>query len=247
MSDRPLASGAGPPAGEPALLLEGVERRYGERPVLYGLNGALPAGATLAVVGANGAGKTTLLRVLAGLLRPHAGRLRILGHELPGQRHALRGRVGLLSHEPGLYRELSLRENLRFHARLHHVAADRVDALLERVGLEHRADQPVGELSRGMVQRVAVCRCVLADPELLLLDEPLANLDPAAAQAVGQLIGTGARRETDGLPRTRVLVSHDPAAALAEADWVLALRAGRPGELLPARGLRPAELAEVYA
>lgn len=246
-SDRGRPADRGHPEAEPALLLEGLERRWGERPVLHGLSGALPAGDTLAVVGANGAGKTTLLRVLAGLLRPHAGRLRILGHELPRERHALRGRVGLLSHEPGLYRELSPRENLRFHARLHRVGPGRVDALLERVGLERRADAPVGELSRGMVQRLGVCRCVLADPELLLLDEPLANLDPAAVRAVQELIGPEATREADGHPRTRVVVSHDPAGALSEADWVLALRAGSIGELRPAGGLRAAELADVYA
>ena len=132
----------------------------------------------------------------------------------------MRGRIGLLGHEPLLYRDLSARENLRYHARLHDVPEQRVDELLDAVGMLPRADDPVRELSRGMVQRVAACRAVLHDPELLLLDEPRANLDPAATEALEPLIGRSSGR-------TRVVTSHDPAGGLAEADVVLGLRAGR--------------------
>ena len=170
--------------------------------------------------GPNGAGKTTLLRVLATLLRPHAGRVRVLGSALPEEAWAVRGRIGLLGHEPLLYRELSARENLRFHARLHGVGEARVEELLEAVAMAERAREPVRTLSRGMVQRVAIARAVLHDPELLLLDEPYANLDPAAVELVGPLIGAGRGR-------TRVICSHDPAGGLAEADVVLGLRDGR--------------------
>jgi heme exporter protein A len=203
-----------------AIEVDGLERRYGDRPALEGVGFSLPAGRTLAVLGPNGAGKTTLLRVLATLLRPHAGTVRVLGAALPDEGWRVRGRVGFVGHEPLLYRELSGRENLRFHARLHAVPLARVDEVLEAVGLEHRASDPVRELSRGMAQRLAVARAVLADPPLLLLDEPRANLDPAAAEALEPLIG----RESG---RTRVLVSHDVEGALAEADLVLGLRAGR--------------------
>ncbi|MGZ8649025.1 MAG: ATP-binding cassette domain-containing protein, partial [Solirubrobacteraceae bacterium] len=169
---------------EPAVALREVSRAYGDRLALAGVSLTLPRGATLAVFGANGAGKTTLLRILATLLRPHAGEARVLGHALPREGWAVRGRVGFLGHEPLLYRDLSARENLRFHAQLHGVAAPRGDDLLEAVGMARRADEPVRALSRGMAQRVAICRAVLHQPELLLLDEPLANLDPGAAGAV---------------------------------------------------------------
>ena len=173
------------------------------------------------MLGGNGAGKTTLLRVLAGLLRPHGGRARVLDADLPQERWKLPGRVGYLGHEPLLYRDLSGRENLRYHARLHQLPADRVATVLEQVGMERRADDPVRELSRGMVQRIAVARAVLHEPPLLLLDEPRANLDPAAAELLEPLIGRASGR-------TRVLVSHDVRGALAEADVVLRLRRGRP-------------------
>ena len=115
------ATGAagGPGGAEPAIELRDLGRAYGERVALSGVTLALPAGRTLAVFGANGAGKTTLLRILATLLRPHRGEARVLGRALPGEGWAVRGRVGLLGHDPLLYRDLSARENLRFHARLH--------------------------------------------------------------------------------------------------------------------------------
>jgi heme exporter protein A len=204
-----------------AIELDGLERRYGERVALAGVSVRVEAGQTLAVIGGNGAGKSTLLRVLAGLLRPHGGRASVLGAALPSERWRLPGRVGYLGHEPLLYRDLSGRENLHYHARLHGAASTRVTGLLAAVGMERRADDPVRELSRGMVQRLAVARAVLHEPDLLLLDEPRANLDPEAARRLEPLIGrpSGA---------TRVLVSHDVRGALAEADVVLRLRQGRP-------------------
>jgi heme exporter protein A len=226
-------------AAEPAVELRDVGRAYGERVALAGVTLALPAGATLAIFGANGAGKTTLLRILATLLRPHAGEARVLGFTLPREAWRVRGRVGLLGHEPLLYRDLSARENLRFHARLHGVAMARGESLLEAVGLARRADEPVRSLSRGMAQRVAICRAVLHEPELLLLDEPLANLDPGAASAVAPLIGRGSGP-------ARVLISHDVEAGLAEADLVLGLRGGRPALLAPAAEVGADDLRGLY-
>ena len=107
--------------GEPAVALRELARAYGDRVALAGVTLELPRGATLAVFGANGAGKTTLLRVLATLLRPHGGEARVLGRALPREGWAVRGRIGLVAHEPLLYRDLTARENLRFHARLHDV------------------------------------------------------------------------------------------------------------------------------
>jgi heme exporter protein A len=204
---------------------------------------SLQAGRTLVVFGPNGAGKTTLLRVLATLLRPHAGAVRVLGRELPGEAWALRGHVGLLGHEPLLYRELTARENLRFHARLHGVARARVDELLAAVAMTTREHEPLRTLSRGMVQRVAVARAVLHEPELLLLDEPYSNLDPAAVELVRPLIGAGA---DPARPRTRVICSHDPRGGLAEADFVLGLRGGRPVLARAAAEVDPEEIAGLY-
>lgn len=222
-----------------AVELADVGRAYGERVALRGVTLALPRGRTLAVLGPNGAGKTTLLRILATLLRPHAGRARVLGSELPRDGWAVRGRVGLLAHEPLLYRDLTVRENLRFHARLHGVASGRVEELLDRVGLAGRADEPLQTLSRGMAQRAAICRAVLHEPELLLLDEPFANLDPGAAEAVDPLIGRASGA-------ARVLISHDVELGLAEADLVLGLRAGRQALLAPAAEVDVADLRGLY-
>src|SRR3954454_15447918 len=155
-----------------AIELESLERRFGDRAALEGVSVTVEEGRTLAVFGSNGAGKTTLLRVLAGLLRPHAGRARVLGAELPKETHTVHGRVGFLGHEPLLYRELSGRENLRFHARLHGVEAERVEEVWAALGAGRRAGARVRELSKGMVQRLAVARTVLHDPPLLVLRAP---------------------------------------------------------------------------
>jgi heme exporter protein A len=223
-----------------AVALQGVGRTYGERVALRDITFTLPAGETVAVFCANGAGKTTLLRILAMLLRPHAGAATVLGAALPREAWKARGRVGLLGHEPLLYRDLTARENLRYHARLHGVAARRGDELLERVGLAARADDPVRTLSRGMAQRAAICRAILHEPVLLLLDEPLANLDPGGAEAVAPLIGRGSGR-------ARVLISHDVEQGLDEADWVLGLRAGRRALWAPRAQVSAADVRGLYA
>ena len=132
----------------------------------------------------------------------------------------MRGRVGYLGHDSLLYRDLTVRQNLLFHARLHKLAPERVDEAIAQVGLQHRAHDPLKELSRGMVQRAAVARATLHDPAVLLLDEPRANLDPAAAEALEPLIGRASGK-------TRVLVSHDVRTTLAEADMALGLKGGR--------------------
>jgi heme exporter protein A len=201
------------------IELDGVERRFGERVALSDVNVRVEEGQTLVVFGPNGAGKTTLLRVLAGLLRPHAGSATVLGAELPGESWKLRGKVGYLAHEPLLYRDLTPRENLRFHARLHDVAESRIGAVLDAVGMADRADDELAELSRGMVQRIAVARAVLHDPPLLLLDEPWAGLDPAAVERLEPVIGRASGK-------TRVVVTHDVAGGIEEADLALGLRAG---------------------
>jgi len=219
-----------------AIECSGLGRSYGERVALQDLTLSLDAGRTLVVFGPNGAGKSTLLRVLATLLRPHAGTARVLGCELPGDGWAVRGRIGYVGHDPLLYRELTGRENLRHTARLFGVDGGRVEERLERVGMERRADEPVRTLSRGMAQRLAICRATLHEPELLLLDEPLANLDPAAIELVSPLVHG----------QTRVVTSHDPERGLHDADVALGLRGGRPAFVAKAGDVDAATIRELY-
>ena len=208
---------------ELALRVAGLRRDYGDRPALDGVGFELAAGASLVVLGPNGAGKTTLLRILATLLRPSGGEISVLGCALPREAWKLRGRIGYLGHEPLLYRDLSGRENLRFGARLYGIdraaAEERIESLLRAVGMEQRADERVAELSAGMRQRLSICRCVLHEPELLLLDEPDSNLDAEGRERARNLVGP-----TEG--RTRVIVSHDPERYEQGADRVLRLEAG---------------------
>ncbi len=211
---------------DPAISLVGLTRDFGERRALDGVSLELAAGGSLVVVGPNGAGKTTLLRVLATLLRPSGGDVWVLGSRLPDQAWKLRGRIGYLGHEPLLYRDLTGRENLRFHAKLHGIdrsgAEARIDQLLIAVEMHRRADGRVAELSAGMRQRLAICRCVLHRPELLLLDEPDSNLDHEGRELARELIGPGE-------DRTRVVITHDPERALPGADRALVLgHRGRP-------------------
>jgi heme exporter protein A len=206
-----------------AIAAAELRRDYGDRPALDGVGFELAAGGSLVVLGPNGAGKTTLLRVLATLLRPSGGDVCVLGCALPNEAWKLRGRIGYLGHEPLLYRDLSGRENLRFQARLHgieRVAAEaRIEQLLRAVGMARRADERVAELSAGMRQRLSICRCVLHEPELLLLDEPDSNLDVEGRELARELIGPGG-------DATRVVVTHDPERHLPEADQVLRLGIG---------------------
>ena len=197
-------------------------------------------GATVAVLGRNGAGKSTLLRILATLLRPHGGEVELYGEPLPRRAFAVRGRIGLLGHEPLLYRDLTGRENLRYQARLHGVEDARVEEVLAAVQMDRRADDPVRLLSRGMVQRIAVARAVLHRPQLLLLDEARANLDPAASELVEPLIGRASQA-------TRVVTSHDPESALQDADVVLALKDGRASYVGPPAGFDGQQVRELYA
>lgn len=188
--------------------------------MLRGIDLELAAGETLMVIGPNGSGKTTLLRVLATLLRPGGGEVRVLGSELPKESWMLRGRIGYVAHEPLLYRDLTCRENLLFHSRLHGIdratSESRISELLATIGMSRRADDRVTELSAGLRQRLSICRAVLHDPDLLLLDEPDSNLDAASRALAHELIGPQTRR-------TRIIVTHDPERHAAEADQVLDL------------------------
>jgi heme exporter protein A len=203
-----------------AISAEGLRRDFGDRVALDDLSFSLAPGESLAVLGPNGSGKSTLLRILAGLLRPSGGQVAVLGSALPKETYRLRGRIGYLGHEPLLYRDLTPRENLSLAASLNGIdepeAEQRIGRLLDAVGMSLRAGDRVAELSAGMRQRIDICRAVLHEPELLLLDEPDAHLDPEARELVAPLIAAGGTR-------SRVLVSHDREAAAQSADSVLEL------------------------
>src|SRR4051812_31719519 len=170
----PSGSRAHPPGGGAAIEASGLRRDFGDRIALSDLSFHLWTGMSLAVLGPNGSGKSTLLRILAGLLRPTAGQVSVLGCTVPKETHRLRGRVGYLGHEPLLYRDLTARENLRLAAALNAIepedAEARIERLLDAVGMSRRADDRIAELSAGMRQRIDICRAVLHEPELLLLD-----------------------------------------------------------------------------
>lgn len=218
-------------AADNAIRLRGLDRDYGDRAALSGVDLDLPAGASLAVLGPNGSGKSTLLRVLATLLRPSRGEVSVLGSSLPDDAWKLRGRIGFLGHEPLLYEDLTGRENLEFQARLYGLPREeakvRIESDLELLGMSRRASYRVSDYSAGMKQRIAICRAVLHRPDLLLLDEPDSNLDPEGREAARALIGhPGEISWASGETVTRVAVSHDPERARAEADQVLELAIG---------------------
>jgi len=205
---------------KPAIELAGLRRDFGDRTALDGIDLRVDPGGSVAVLGPNGSGKSTLLRILAGLLRPTSGQVSVLGCSLPKETHLLRGRIGYLGHEPILYRDLTPRENLELAAALHGLESEaispRIAALFDAVGMSLRANDRVAELSAGMKQRIDICRAVLHEPELLLLDEPDAHLDPEARRRIAPLIAAG-----NG--RARVAVSPDRGAATEDADFVLEL------------------------
>jgi heme exporter protein A len=205
-----------------AITARGVERRFGSIRALRSVDLDVRKGSTVAVLGSNGSGKTTLLRVLAGLLRPSAGEVRVLGTVLPGDTE-LRRRVGLLAHESFVYGDLTGVENLTYYARLYRVfTRAHVNALLDEVGLLEAAGRPARTYSRGMLQRLSLARAILHQPELLLLDEPYSGLDAAGIDVLGAVLG---RLRANGA--TIVLTTHDLDRALAAADAAVVLDRGR--------------------
>jgi ABC-2 type transport system ATP-binding protein len=171
----------------------GLSRRFDERLAVADLSFTLAAGEVLALLGPNGAGKTTTLRLLAGLLLPTAGTVTIAGEALTRDTaDAVRGRVGLLTEAPGLWERLTVRRNLLTFAELHGVGRprDRVDDIMEAVGVSGRAEDRAGTLSKGLKQRVAIARALIHDPSVVLLDEPTAGLDPESARDVRDLVRT---------------------------------------------------------
>ncbi len=169
-------------------MVEGLEREFGTRKALQGLSFEVQPGEIFGFLGPNGAGKTTTIRILTGRLAPTRGRVEVLGLNPRRDGPRLRAQLGVMGENPGHYERLPVETNLRFFARLARVPAPRVLELLEMVGLAGRRRDPVRQLSRGMRQRLALARALLATPKLLFLDEPTAGLDPHAAREVRLLV-----------------------------------------------------------
>lgn len=195
-------------------------KRFGLKTVLKGLDFQVAQGEFVALLGPNGAGKTTFLRILASLSRPSLGNLQIAGFHLPAHAAAVRRRLGVVSHQPLLYGDLTAEENLRFFARMYNVpdAEQRISDVLEMVGLALRRRDLVRTYSRGMQQRLAIGRAVLHDPDVMLFDEPHTGLDQDACAMLDKVL-----REVAARGRTVVMTSHDLArvAALASRFDVL--------------------------
>ena len=188
------------------IVVHKLVKRFGLKTVLRGLDFQVSAGEFVALLGPNGAGKTTFLRILASLSRPGMGEVRIAGYALPQQAAAVRQRLGVVSHQPLLYGDLTAEENLRFYGRMYNVPNinQRITEVLELVGLAARRRDLVRTYSRGMQQRLAIGRAVLHDPDVMLFDEPHTGLDQDASAMLD-----GVLREVAASGRTVVMTSHD--------------------------------------
>jgi heme exporter protein A len=192
------------------ITVKKLVKRFGLKTVLRGVNFEVQPGEFVALLGPNGAGKTTFLRILASLSRPSLGEVNIAGYRLPNQAAQVRARLGVVSHLPLLYGDLTADENLRFYARMYNLPniEERITEVLEMVGLDTRRRDLVRTFSRGMQQRLAIGRAVLHDPDVVLFDEPYTGLDQDASSMLDEVLKTVAAKG-----RTVVMTSHDLARA----------------------------------
>jgi heme exporter protein A len=220
-----------------------LTKRFGLKTVLRGVDFNVEQGEFVALLGPNGAGKTTFLRILASLSRPSLGDVRVAGYRLPAQASAVRRRLGVVSHLPLLYGDLTAEENLRFYGRMYGVLelSQRVDEVLELVGLAARRRDLVRTFSRGMQQRLAIGRAVLHDPDVMLFDEPHTGLDQDASVMLD-----GVLREVAARGRTVVMTSHDLARASDLASRFDVISRGTIVASLPRGEIEPNRLLEFY-
>jgi heme exporter protein A len=212
--------------GGPAPLIQAqsVHKRFGRKAVLRGVDLTVNQGEVVALLGANGAGKTTLIRLICGLDKPDRGQIALGGVQQKQAGHELRRYVGVVSHAPLLYDDLSSLENLRFFAQLYDIVDPdvRIQAVLRAVDLWHRRYDPVRTYSRGLTQRLAIGRAILHDPPVLLLDEPDTGLDQASAEMLRGLI-----RQLGGSNRAVLLTTHNLDRAIEWSDKICLLVDGR--------------------
>lgn len=225
------------------IHVRGLTRSYGPIHALRGVDLDVGAGESVTIVGPNGAGKTTLLRVLATLLKPTRGAVRIGGMDLSSSSDEIRRRLGFASHRSLVYDNLTVEENLTFYGRLYRVPAlaARTEDVLRIVGLFSRRRSRAGTLSRGMQQRLSLARAIIHTPDLMLLDEPYAGLDQEAAEMLEVLLDA-VRREA----RTVIMTTHDLERGLGRADRVVILTKGRIAFEAPGSSLTPQQLRATY-
>lgn len=226
------------------IQIAGLVKNYGVTPVLRGVQLHVAPGEFVTLVGPNGAGKSTLMRIVATLLKPTAGEVKIGGWALPQHGHRVRRYIGLVSHQTLLYGDLTAAENLHFYARLYSVpdAEVRIGRALKQVGLAARQRDPVRTFSRGMMQRLTIARATLHEPEVLLLDEPYTGLDQDAAQLLDELL---LREKADG--RTILLITHDLVHGLDLCDRIAILNRGKIVASLNSQEVTSGEFLELYA
>jgi len=220
-----------------------LTKRFGPKVVLNKLAFNVPQGEFVALIGPNGAGKTTLLRILSSLAKPTIGEVSVAGFHLPGQAASVRQKLGVVSHLPLLYGDLTATENLLFYGRMYDVPGlnVRVQEVLQLVGLLHRSDDLVRTFSRGMQQRLAIGRAVLHNPDVLLLDEPHTGLDQDACDMLD-----GVLRDVAVSGRTVVMTSHDFVRVQNLASRFDVLSRGRIVASIPANKLSPDGLQAFY-
>ena len=223
-----------------AVEARGLTKRFGGTVAVNGVDLLIPRGCAFGYLGPNGAGKTTLIRVLLGLTRADAGTMSLLGYEVPKHRDVALARVGAIVDEPRFHGHLTGRQNLHLLAAAREPAArSRIDPSLERVGMLHRADDRVSKYSMGMRQRLGVAACLIGDPQLLILDEPMNGLDPAGMHEMRDMI-----RSLVAEGRTVVLSSHlldeveRTCDAVAIVDRGSVIRQGPISELLAGASVR---------
>ena len=223
------------------IKLQQLCKNYGSIPVLNGVNLHVKAGEFVALVGGNGAGKTTLLRIVATLLAPTSGQAIIGGWPLPQHAARVRQHIGYVSHQSLLYDDLNALENLAFFARLYSIDSNKIEGALKRVGLFSRQRDPVRTFSRGMVQRLAIARATLHEPDVLLLDEPYTGLDQEAAQLLDGLL----QQEIEA-GRTILMITHDLIHGLHLCDRIAILNRGKIVCEIESNEVDEAEFLRIY-
>lgn len=220
------------------VVIEGVAKRFGRKWALRGASFRAEPGSAVALMGHNGSGKTTLLRVAATTLRPTRGGGRIFGWDLLEETDRIRHHIGALYHEPGVYADLTARENLVFAQRMWGGESEiSVMGALDRVGLASVVDERAGGFSSGMTRRLALARLVMRPPRLMLLDEPYASFDADGIQLVNALV-----RGTADRGGIAIVATHDPGRSAEVVDEVVTLQEGR---VVPTPRPKPALTAEV--
>jgi heme exporter protein A len=225
------------------ITVKKLVKRFGLKTVLRGVDFDVQPGEFVALLGPNGAGKTTFLRILSSLSRPSLGEVNVAGYKLPGEAAQVRARLGVVSHLPLLYGDLTADENLRFYARMYAIpdSQTRITEVLEMVGLENRRRDLVRTFSRGMQQRLAIGRAVLHDPEIMLFDEPYTGLDQDASSMLDDVLKTVAAQG-----RTVVMTSHDLARAEELATRFDILSRGVIAASATQRQLKKSNLLDFY-